>query len=146
MIDIQKIEEFLISADKLFPIPLSQKQNLKAFAQKLAEKATICTACEDGKIVSMVAGYTDNVVDGLAYISIVASLPNTQGKGYASSLIKEFIRICKQKTIDAVHLYTTKTNDVAIKMYKKLGFVEWITPNEPRPEDLHLIYYIGEKQ
>ncbi len=145
MIDAQLIEEFLISVDKLFPVPLSQKQNLKNFARKLDEKATIFTACEEGKIVSMVAGYTDNIVDSMAYISIVASLPCTQGKGYASSLVKDFIKACEKKAIKAIHLYTTPNNIVAIKMYKKLGFVEWIMPNEPRPDDLHLIYYIGEK-
>ncbi|MBQ8739410.1 MAG: GNAT family N-acetyltransferase [Clostridia bacterium] len=146
MIDTQKIEEFLTSVDKLFPVPLSKKQNLKDFARKLNEKATICTACEDNKIVSMVAGYTEDIVDNMAYISIVASLPNTQGRGYASSLVKKFIQICKEKTINAIHLYTAKTNVVAIKMYRKLGFIEWKIPNEPRIDDLHLIYYIGEKQ
>lgn len=144
MTNVSKIEEFLSSVDKLFPVPLSEKHNLTEFATKLAEKATICSACENGKIVSMVAGYTENIIDNIAYISIVASLPSTQGKGYATSLLKKFIQICNEKSINAVHLYTAKTNSVAVKMYEKLGFVKWTLPNEARPADLHLIYRIGE--
>lgn len=141
----RKIEGFLIKVDKSFPVPLSKKQNLSEFAIKLNEKATLCIKEKDGEIVSMVAGYTENLADNIAYISVVATLESERGKGYSKSLVKDFIEICKQKKIDAVHLYTVATNISAVNLYKKLGFVEYIMENEPRPDDLHLIYYIKEK-
>lgn len=141
---ISEIEEFLKKVDKSFPTPLSQKQNLSEFALKLCEKATICEKREDGKIVAIVAGYTENIVDNIAYISVVATTESARGKGYSKELIKEFFEICKIKKIKAVHLYTARTNIIAINMYHKIGFVELIVENEPRKNDLHLIYYIKE--
>ena len=145
MMQTQKIKEFLIKVDKSFPVPLSQKQSLSEFAIKLCEKATICKIEENGEIISMVAGYTENLTDNIAYISVVATLENERGKGYSKSLVKDFINICKRKQIDAIHLYTVSTNISAVNLYKKLGFEEYIIENESRKEDLHLIYYIKDK-
>ena len=139
-----QIEKFLKEVDVDFPTPLSQKQNLSFFAQKLIEKATICAKTENGKIVAMLAGYTENLTNNISYISILATSKQARGKGYAKGLLKEFIDICRSKKIKAIHLYTTHTNKTAVNIYKKAGFVEWAVENEPRKEDLHLIYYIEE--
>ena len=142
--NVEKIEEFLNTVDEYFPIPLSQKQNLKALSLKLYEKGTVVTREENGKIVSMLAGYTDNLENNLAYISVVATEKNAQGKGYSKALLNEFLQICKDKGVSAVHLYTTKGNATAIRLYESVGFVEYKPDNEPRPDDLHLICYIKE--
>lgn len=139
---VENIEVFLRKVDTTFPVPLSQKQNLHDFAIKLCQKATLCAESDEEKIVAMVAGYTENVIDNMAYISIVATVPEFQGRGLASKLIKDFISICEKKSIDAVHLYAVSENTAAIRMYEKLGFVLWNKHNEPRPNDAHLIYYI----
>ena len=110
MIQVEKIESFLTKADKSFPVPLSKKQNLSEFAIKLSEKATLCIKEENGEIVSMVAGYTESLENNIAYISVVATLENARGKGYAKASVKEFIEICRQKKINAVHLYTVSSN------------------------------------
>lgn len=137
-----KILTFLRRVDKNFPIPLSQKQELEVFSKKLIEKGTICIAADEEELVSMVAGYTDNIVDNIAYISIAATLPEYYGKGLASDLINEFITICKEKKITAVHLYAVHSNLAAVKMYEKLNFVEWKIADDSRPKDLHLIRYL----
>lgn len=97
---------FLQKVDQTFPIPLSQKQDLNCLAKKISEKATICVELENEEICSMVAGYTDNVINNIAYISIVATMLDAQGKGYASKLVKEFIEVAKEKQLQAVHLYS----------------------------------------
>lgn len=139
----EEVYHFLKKVDCLFPIPLSEKQDLKILSEKLFEKGTIRVAMDDGKIISMVAGYTENMIDNRAYISVVATLEEYAGKGIAKKLIKEFIDVCKNKKIDAVHLYAVPSNVIAVNMYKNLGFVEWKLNDEPRKEDLHFIYYIG---
>ena len=70
-------------------------------------------------------------------------LKEYSGKGFAKRLVREFIEVCKEKNIDAVHLYTVHNNTVAVNMYKSMGFLEWKIKDETRKEDLHLIYYIG---
>lgn len=145
-IESKKIENFLYEVDGSFPIPLSQKQTLSVFAQKLCMKATLCTEIVDDKIVAAVAGYTDNVLEKRGYISLVATIPEYQGKGLASKLLKQFLKIARGKNLDAVHLYTVPANTAAVEMYKKLGFVKWQIPDEQRPNDLHLIYYLDGQE
>ena len=136
------IREFLEQVDRTFPVPLSAKQDLSRFAVKLKEKADLCTVTEEDRILSMVAGYTKNVVNNQAYISVVASVPEAQGKGYASQLVEKFIQLSRENHLEAVHLYTAAGNEKAIRMYKRLGFTELHLEQEERPEDVHLIFYI----
>ena len=139
--------EFLERVDLLFPIPLSKKHDLNMFADKLLDKATLCLELEEDKILSMVAGYNHNMADNWAYISVVATLPEIQGRGVASKLIKEFICISESKHASAVHLYAGPENQAAISMYRKLGFVELKNQDDVRPEDVHFVRYLDcEKQ
>ena len=145
-ISAQEIERFLKEVDKTFPVPLSKKQNLSEYAKKLYKYATLCIEILDGKIVSMVAGYTEKIEDNIAYIAVVATTKDARGKGFAKKLLVEFMDICRVKEIDAVHLYTVARNAVAVSMYKKLGFMEYDAQNELRPNDLHLIYYFKKEE
>ncbi|MBO5505642.1 MAG: GNAT family N-acetyltransferase [Clostridia bacterium] len=142
-IKVEKVYDFLKKVDSNFPVPLSKRQDLKFLSEKLTDKGTLCIATDDGNIVSMVGGYTENIIDNKAYISVVATLKEYSGKGFAKRLVREFIEVCKEKNIDAAHLYTVHNNTVAVNMYKSLGFLEWKIKDETRKEDLHLIYYIG---
>lgn len=139
---ISQLEAFLRGADKTFPVPLSEKRELGAYARKLYEKATLCAAYEGEDIISLAAGYTDNITDGMAYLAIAATLPRARGQGLASRLVKEFIQICAQKGIRAVHLYAVPTNIPAMHMYMSLGFQNLALADEPRKDDAHLIYYL----
>ena len=141
---IQKYYNFLKKADHTFPVPLSQKQDLLSYAHKLQERATICAFWENDEIISMVAGYTDNLEHGLAYIAIAATLECGRGRGLASMMLQEFLNICKDKGVNAVHLYTTPSNKAALHLYQKLGFLPWNPSDEPRPKDTHLILYFKE--
>ncbi len=143
--NIEKLEDFLKKADKLFPVPLSEKVNLHEYAVKLFEKATLCSFTVNGDIVGLAGGYTENTTDNLAYLSLLCVLPEFQGKGIGYNLVNRFINISESKKLRGVHLYAVKTNLPAMKMYNKMGFEEFITENELRPNDAHLIYVIGDK-
>ena len=141
-----QIHEFLLQADRLFPVPLSHRSPLEALASKLCRYGTVLTRRDDSdRIISMVAGYTDNVINNHGYISVVATLPGYARQGLAKTLVKEFLSIAEQKDLDGVHLYTHADNAKAIGMYQDLGFVPWRLPDEPRPDDVHLIYWIKKR-
>ena len=141
-LNAEAIENFLRRVDRDFPVPLSRKQNLRIYASKLAEYATICASDHDGEIRSMVAGYTNTPESGMAYIAIVATALEARGKGLAAALLTTFLGICSDKGFSAVHLYTTADNEPAMAMYVRQGFEIWDCPGEPRPEDVHLIKYL----
>lgn len=142
----KELYEFLKDVDLSFPIPLSQKQDLLQFAKKLLTVATLVTVYQDDELVSLVAGYTENVVNNMAYISVVATKEKARKQGYGKRTVKEFIAISKKKGLKAVHLYTVPSNLGAVNLYKNIGFTELFLENEPRKEDLHLVYYISGGQ
>lgn len=144
-VSYSRLLEFLVAVDKLYPTSLSLKVSLPKYAKKLHENATICFHEEDGKIVGVVAGYTENTINNAAFVSMVGVLPEYQRKGIAEELVKEFIDRANHKRLDFVHLYAVKENTPAVKLYKKLGFVEWYFENDPRPEDVHFIFYLQRK-
>ncbi len=140
-----QLERFLRKVDKLFPVPLSQKCDLHSLAEKFNEKATVCAQLHGDDIVALAAGYTDNVVENRGYISVVATLPEAQGNGYASQVILRFLDIAAQKNLKAVHLYADRRNEPALAMYRRLGFVEWKMPDEPRESDVHFIFEFSKE-
>lgn len=131
--------------DSLFPVPLSQKQSLEDFARKLLKKGTICAQWEAGEIVSIVAGYTDEMREHMAFFSIAATLPQAQGKGYISRLFRAFLEIAREKGAVGAHLYAHPDNIHAIGIYRRLGFVDYHPENEPRPEDVHLVFWFDKE-
>ena len=141
----ESIYRFLCEIDDFFVPPLSEKQELLSFSKKIYLKATVCAEVVDSRIVSAVIGYTDNLIDNSAYISVVATLVDHYGHGYASKLINQFVDICSEKKIDSVHLYTTKNNIKAQRMYERLEFVRFFPENEQRRNDIHYIKYLGRR-
>ena len=61
---------------------------------------------------------------------------------YGKVAVQGFIEKAKNAGMKAIHLYADKENKAALNMYGKLGFVDWIIPDERRPEDKHLIRWI----
>lgn len=137
--DSKILLELLTRVDALFSVPLSDKQDLEDLSKKFSLFGTVCAVIKNGKILSLVAGYTNNVINNMAYISVVVTLPEEQGKGYAKQLLNEFIEIARKKGLTAVHLYSSP---VALRMYIKMGFEKYFPPNETRPNDLHLVFWL----
>ena len=76
VVSLDMIEAFLLDVDMDFPIPLSDKVILNEYAVKLYEKATLCCEIDNGTIVGMVAGYTENIINDMAYIALVGVKKN----------------------------------------------------------------------
>lgn len=130
---IHDVHSFLHSVDKCFPIPLSQKTDLYELSEKLLEKGRVFVACEDNNIIGIVGEYANDEKSKKAYISVVAVLPEYSGKGIATTLIDNAMDYAKSNGMEKIFLYTHKTNEGAIHMYKKLGFIPFedaIRPND----------------
>lgn len=126
---------FLKKIDSLFPIKLSDKTDLSNLTEKFLSLGTIFSISENNEIVGLIAGYNNDILNHNAYISVLAVLPEYQGRGYASTLLIEFEKICKQKNMRRIEVYTHKTNFGAIKMYKKNNYVV-DNSNTQRPDDI----------
>lgn len=132
------IVSFLESADRLFPIPLSEKVDISEYADKLMNKATLVIYQVRGVLMGMAAGYTEHLPSSnLAYLALVGVLPECWRCGIGSALIQRFIAVAQQAGARGVHLYTDPSNGSAIAMYQKLGFQQVNTPDDPRWHDVH---------
>ncbi len=60
--------------------------------------------------------------DKVAVIHILAVSPDTQGKGFGSKMIREAIRLARDKGMQAIRLDALATNTPAHKIYERLGF------------------------
>ena len=139
MLTKEMLVNYLKKVDESFPVPLSKKVDLTDYANKLSTKATLCYEIWNEESIGLVAGYTEKVINEMAYIALVGVVEEAQHEGIASKLVKEFCIECSQKGLKKVHLYTDSRNERAILMYKKLGFKEYIIEDEPRPKDIHFI-------
>jgi ribosomal protein S18 acetylase RimI-like enzyme len=81
-------------------------------------------AVNSKQMVGFIAGDVRRM-EGVAWIATVAVLPEYRGKGIGSALLKA----CEDKiTVDRVRLCVRMSNEVAISLYEKLGYVragEW---------------------
>lgn len=135
----QELYRFLKKVERLFPVPLSEREQLTVLASKFEKYGTVSYVRENGKIIAICAGYTNDREQRLGYISVVASLPEYTNKGYGKIAVKGFIEKAKDAGMKAIHLYADRGNKAALNMYGKLGFVDWNIPDEPRLKDKHLI-------
>ena len=135
---------FLREVDYDFPVPVSSKTELSDLAEKYCKYGTLCCEYIGNRVLAMVAGYTENTPGDLGYISLVATCRESRGTGLASKLIKEFLLKASDCSLKGVHVYTHCNNVKAINMYQKLGFVPYHPEVEPRPQDIHLIYWITD--
>lgn len=138
----QELYNFLKKVDRLFPVPLSEREQLTVLASKFEEYGTVSYIRENGKMIALCAGYTNDQEHRLGYISVVASLPEYANKGYGKIAVQGFIEKAKNAGMRAIHLYADKDNEAALNMYGKLGFVDWIVLDESRPNDKHLIKWL----
>jgi ribosomal protein S18 acetylase RimI-like enzyme len=81
-------------------------------------------AVNDKQMVGFIAGDVRRM-EGVAWIATVAVLPDYRGRGIGSALLKA----CEEKiTVNRVRLCVRMSNDVAIRLYEKFGYVkvgEW---------------------
>lgn len=133
---VTSLEKILYAVDNSFPVPLSEKQNLKDYAKKLFSSATICAEVQNGEILSMVAGYTENLTGHIANMDCDLFLVNGKayilelnarfGGGYPFShmggcnLPRAIVDWCRGETVDK-SLLSAK---IGLRGYKELSVTE----------------------
>ena len=142
----EKLKEFLQIVDNHFPVPLSAKVDLEDYARKLINRADLIAELSDtGEIQALVAGYVRHVENNMAYIAIVATIPEMRGQGKAKRVVQRFMDYCQEQKRKGVHLYAAESNTNAVRLYESLGFERFYLENEPRPDDLHLVHWFDKE-
>lgn len=120
----QKMKEFILKIDNLFPAPLSKKVNISEYCEKILNKGIVIVAKNiDNQIVGILTGYTNDEINKLAYISILCTLPEYQNQHIGTQLLNIFTNIAKENGMKKIFLHTHKENENAISFYKKNNFM-----------------------
>ena len=113
---------FLRTVDGDFPVPLSQKADLEDLAQKVIDRGYIVAVQEGERLLSAAFFYCNDVETEIGYLSVLATLPECRGMGYANAVISEMERIAKEQGMRRMQLYTYRSNKGAVDFYIKNGY------------------------
>ena len=137
--EADELHSFLQQVDALFPIYLSSKTGLSELAEKYIHFGT-CIGVRNShpELVALIAGYNNDSNSYKAYISLLAVLPEYQGKGIASRLITAFEERCRENGMVKIEVFTHRTNSTAIRLYERNGYTVAMG-DESRLEDFKYI-------
>lgn len=112
--DISRIAEL----EKLcFSEPWSEN----ALSESLDAGTLFFVAQDKGEVI----GYIGiSVISGEGYITNVAVFPEYRKKGVASALLSRVLRLKNEMPLEFVSLEVRASNDAAISLYNKVGFLE----------------------
>lgn len=124
--DLKLLIEYLKSVDKDFYVPLSNKVDLTNYSIKLLKHGfVICI--NDEHIEGLIGGYANDLVNHIAHISILSTLKEARGKGYARQMLICAIKYCK--TCGMKKIICDSVNPIAIHLYKSVGFIKYKSDN-----------------
>jgi len=116
----ERVLGILRESDRGFEPPLSTVVELEQYSAKLASNAHFATAYSDGgKLAGVIAFYLNDSLNQI-YIPYVFVYEQYRNRSVASGLIDFIIRSNRGYT--SVALEVVKTNDAALRLYRKLNF------------------------
>lgn len=95
------------------------QQIAKQIMNLIQNKKMYCSIIKDNKIVACASVIIEN---GFAYLSQVVVQKEERGNGYGKLLCHSLLIQAKQNGAHTMYLQVLQNNDVAINLYKKLGF------------------------
>lgn len=113
----QDIDQIMNIERICFSLPWSKASFVNELKNELAYYQV---AEESGKIAAYMGMW--KIIDE-CHITNVAVLPEYRNKGIAGLLIKKMIEICRCSEISAMTLEVRVSNEPAINLYRKFGFV-----------------------
>lgn len=111
----------LRAADAEFMPPLSQRVELREYADKLCEQAERDEAWSGTELVALVATYCNDRKRG-AYISNVSVLRAFRGQGLGDALVRQAMERAREKRLPMITLHLHADNRAALALYQRHRF------------------------
>lgn len=119
---VANIVAHFFSADAAFVPALSSRIEVNAYAQKLHDRAVRFEAWLGEELVGMVANYCNQPNGGKSFITSVSVLPEFQGLGIATSLMRQCMDHARGLGFWQIELQVDQRSLPAVALYQKLGF------------------------
>ena len=132
-----EILDHLARCDARFVPPLSDRVDLRAYAQQLHERARRFEAWDNGGLIGLVAAYF-NGEERAVFISNVSVDEGYLGQGIATALLTRTIASAGATGLTHVRLRVGSGNVGARQLYEKLGFRAGLAQEGQTPMQLDL--------
>lgn len=126
-INISRIDskiEIYNTFEKLKNCFFSFDGDLNSLIEKI-HKNGVCFVCTDDEICGVIAFYANNFENKTAFITSLLIDENHRGKGIATKLIYAAESYSTECGMKKISLEVNKKNDIAIKLYTKLGYLKY---------------------
>jgi len=120
--DYDMMMEFLKAVDYTLPVPLSKRVDLEKFCRNSIEKHIVYYIEQDKKIACAAIFYYNFQSKAAAYLDLLATVPEYNGRGYAKQIMNAIESAAKDAGMTEFHLHTNDTNAAALNLYTKLGY------------------------
>jgi GNAT superfamily N-acetyltransferase len=117
-----RILEFLLSVDREFIPPLSQKVNVPDYARKLVETATSIFLTVGEVDVGHAAYYSNDFRARTAFLTSISVKSEFRGRGLARHLLDDVIQRVINDGMEHLRLEVNPKNSGAVRFYRKHGF------------------------
>ncbi|WP_341885278.1 GNAT family N-acetyltransferase [Synechococcus sp. UW140] len=117
-----EITAHLFRVDAGFEPTLSSRVDIRAYAQKLHDRAVRFEAWMGEELVGLVASYCNQPDGSKAFVTSVSVWPEFQGQGIAGRLMRECIEHVRGLEVGQIELEVDKLSLSAIALYQNLGF------------------------
>ena len=117
-----EISVHLRACDLAFVPALSERIEIDAYAAKIAALAERFEAWSDQALIGMVAAYCNDPDSRVAFVTSVSVVPQQQGLGIASQLLRHCIEHVRPLGFERIELEVDRQNTAATVLYRRHGF------------------------
>ena len=121
--DVKKLKTFLGEIDSCLPVSLSERVDLSKYAEKVISSGKVLCIEKADKIVASSMFYCNDTKSKKGYLTLLGTLPEHEGKGYARVLMEEMEEFSRTSGISTMHLDTDCSNTKAVAFYSKCGYI-----------------------
>lgn len=134
----QEIKSYLILNESIFVPRLESRTNIDEYSYKLFNNAIQFWGYFRNDLAGFMACYFNHPQKVYGYITTISIIKKYQGQGFGQKLVKKAIAYAEKKGFATIKLEVNKKNDLAITLYKKLGFIIFKTDNKSHYMELNL--------
>jgi ribosomal protein S18 acetylase RimI-like enzyme len=120
----EKFYQLLKQFGDLLPDPMSERVDLNEYTDKWLRYADILLAIDKGKVIGLRVLYANDLETRCAHGLLLSILPQYQGRGIGRKMYLLSIELAKSRGMTKFFLFVHYENQVAINLYKSLGFFE----------------------
>ena len=117
------VSSFIKELDGLLPVPISQRTDIESYSRKIAEFGNVFAVINNKKIISAVLYYANDTVNYKAYITLIGTVPQSEGCGYGTCLLETAENAALMAGMRFMTLETDFSNNNAIAFYAKHGYM-----------------------